>query len=323
MKCLLAAACTLLTTAGAFTQDAGDAIDLMTPEWRPAWRQLPLYVPKVPAQVTCIRSDAEATRFALAAWGEDKQELHVDFKNEQVVLAAWGAMRSDEGSLGSMTDILCERLLLTETTLKVRLHTVLWPGPGIDVPLDSEQAGRTLYPSLFLAAPRTERVEVDVVGSRRRDPERDVPTVGQKGFEVRIHPDSTPIREQIVVIQANDTVEQPRVTFDSRAGEHVLDIAWGKLGAGSYRLQLLDAAVANDVLRATVRAENVPIMLYSGPGEHHPRLTLLLPPVRAVQLHIVRAGGALPEGTPDFTAAQAKGLVVTVDATRTRPRTER
>ena len=86
----LFAAAALLSTSGAVAQN--DAIDLFGDDWTMAWRRLPLYVPKVPAQIVRIRSDAEATRFAMAAWGEDKQELHVDFKNEQVLVAAPDAL---------------------------------------------------------------------------------------------------------------------------------------------------------------------------------------------------------------------------------------
>ncbi|MCB9879371.1 MAG: hypothetical protein H6835_17385 [Planctomycetes bacterium] len=311
MKLLLVAVCSLLPMAAAPTQD--DGLDLMTRDWAGSWRRLSLYAPKVAPQVTCIRTDREATTFAMAAWGEDRKELHVDFKNEQVLVAAWGAMRSDKSSEGAPNDLHCDGLLLTEDTLKVRLRTVLWPGPGIDVPLDSKQPGRTMYPSLFLAVPRTERVEVDVVGSRRRDPAKDFPTVGEKALEVRVHPDATPDRERISVLLPDDGVDQPRVTHDARVGEHVLDIAWGKLGPGAYRLEMIAASIRDGVLHATVRADNVPIMLYSGPGEHHPRLTLQLPPVRAVQLRIERVGVPLPEDTPDFVASQSKDLVVTVE----------
>ncbi|MEZ6037345.1 MAG: hypothetical protein R3F29_07685 [Planctomycetota bacterium] len=307
----LFAAAALLSTSGAVAQN--DAIDLFGDDWTMAWRRLPLYVPKVPAQIVRIRSDAEATRFAMAAWGEDKQELHVDFKNEQVLVAAWGPLRSHEKSCGAMTDLHCEQLLLTEDTLKVRLRTVLWPGPGIDVPLDSKDAGRTLYPSLFLALPLTERLEVDVIGSRRRDPAKDFATVGEKTLQVRIHPDATPDRERISVIAWDGELDEPRVTHDARVGEHVLDVAWGKLGPGAYRLELIAATIVDDVLHATVCADNLPIMIYSGPGEHRPRLTLQLPPVKAVRLQIQRVGEALPEGTPDFVASKSDALLVTVD----------
>jgi len=311
----------MLATAAAVAQD--DGIDLLAEDRLFPQHHLSLYVPKVPPQITCIRSDEQATTFSLAAWGEDKQELHVDFQHEQVLVMAWGALRFDESSAGAATDLLCEQLRLEVDGLKVRLRTVIPPGPGIDVPLDSKAAGRTWYPSRFLKTPRTDRVEVDVVGSRRRDRKADFQPVAERTLQVRLHPDETPAREQLRLLSQSDRVDQPQVTFAERAGAPVLDLAWGKLGAGSYRLDLIAAAVRDGVLHATVRAENRPIVFYSGPGEHYPCMRLQLPPVTAVRLHIVRVGNPMPEGAADFTATKSEQLVVTVDQSQVYKPAER
>jgi hypothetical protein len=285
MKPLLAAAWFLLLPAAAFAQDEGT--NLLANRWMPWQYQLSVYVPKVPAQVTCIRDDAAATRFALAAWEEDKRELHVDFTKEQVLVFAWGAMKCDE-SLGLLTKITCEKLTLTEDTVNVQVRTLIPPGSGMDVPLDANHAGRTYYPSLFLKTPRSERVVVDVVGSRRRDRKLDFTPVAEKELTVRLHPDTTPAREKIQMRRADDTIDTPQVEFAVRDDEHVLDLAWGKLGSGAYDLEMIGAELDGDVLRATVLADNVPIFTYSGPGVLWPRLVLQVPKVRTVKLHIVR-----------------------------------
>lgn len=315
------AACVLAAAAAAFGQD--DGIDLLAADRLLLRHHLSLYVPKVPPQITCIRSDEQATTFSLAAWGEDKPELHVDFRNEQVLAIAWGALRFDESSAGWATELLCEQLRLEAEGLTVRLRTVIPPGPGIDLPLDSKAAGRTWYPSLFLRTPRTERVAVDVVGSRRRDRKVDFQPVAGQALEVRLHPDETPAREQLRLLGSSDAFDQPQVLLAARADAPVLDLAWGKLGPGAYHLDLIAASIRDGVLHATVRAENRPIMLYSGPGEHHPGLRLQLPPVNAVRLHIVRVGDALPEGTADFTPSKSEQLVVTVDHGQVRRRDDR
>ncbi|MBX3463972.1 MAG: hypothetical protein KF830_12440 [Planctomycetes bacterium] len=315
------AVCVMLATSAVFAQD--DGIDLLADLRFWARHEIPLYLPQVEPQVTCLRSDEDARQFSLAAWGEDKKELHVDFQNEQVLVIAWGPLRCDQSSSGLAIRMLCEQLRLEADGLKVRLRTVLPPGPGIDVALDSPATGLTSYPAQFLRTPRTERVEVDIVGSRRRDPKIDLQPVASEALVVRIHADETPAREQVLLLGGSDTVDQPQVTFTERNGKSLLDIAWGKLGPGSYQLDLIGASLQDGELHATVRAEQRPIMVYSGPGKHHPSLRLQLPPVKAVRLHIVRAGEPLAEGEADFTAVKSDRLVVTVDREQVRARAGR
>lgn len=303
----------LLLSASATAQAQG--MDLLAGDRYRTQFRISAYVPKVPVQITRIRSDAEATSFCLAAWGEDKKDLHIDFDRDQVLAVAWGALRFDESSAGSLTDIVCEDLRLVDDMLKVRLRTVIPPGPGIDLPLDAKAAGRTWYPSLFLKAPRTDRVVVDVVGSRRRDPARDFAAVTEKALEVRVLPDETPLREKITLLGTADAFDAPRVAFEKRGDAPILEVGWGKLASGAYRLDVIAAAMQDGVLQMTVRAENRPIAFYSGPGEHWPSLRLRLPVVDAVRLHIVRTGIPLPAATADFTASKSSTLTVTVDDT--------
>lgn len=276
------------------------------------------YNPRVSPQVLCIRSDEEASAFCLAAWNEENEALHVDFAHEQILVVAWGALRWAYDSGGFGTAIYLEKATIEEGALRATVRTVLPPGPGIDIAAD--RPGRTWYPSLFVRTPRTDKVEVDLIGARRRDRAVDFRPVATEGLEVRIAPDACPARERLSMIQPQPfgSGEEPRVTLQPRGDGLELVVAWGRLGPGAYRLELVGMRIDRGVARLRLRADNQLIVVYSGPGEHHPQLTLALPKVDKVLLDIERVGEPLAKGEVDFAAQVGDALVVTVDRSAVR-----
>ena len=281
------------------------------------------YNPKVEPQVRCLRSAEEAAEFALEAWGEENKELQVDYKNEQILVVAWGALRWAEGSGGFGIDIHLEKATIQDGTLRAVVRTVLPAGPGIDIAAD--QPGRTWYPSLFVRTPRTDRVEVDMIGARRRKPSPDFRPVATKELELRIAPDASPSRELMTFVEREETIgsKKPQVGLFTRKDRQVLEVAWGQLGAGLYRLELVGVHIDKGVARLCVRAENRQIMMYSGPGVHEPGFAVQFPgmenaadkPVEKVLLHIERVGIPLTAKEVDFEAMTSGKLEVTVDTT--------
>ncbi len=270
------------------------------------------YNPRVPPQVLCIRSDEEASAFCAQAWNEEKKELHIDFTREQILVVAWGALRWAEGSTGFGIEIHLEKLTILEDTLRATVRTVLPPGPGIDIAAD--QAGRTWYPSLFVRTPRTDRVVVDLIGARRREPAADFRPVATKLLEVRIAPDACPARERITMAAPRPAAfDKPQITLEQQDDKTLLYVAWGKLGAGAYRLELVGMSIDEGIARLRLRADNREIVVYSGPGEHHPQLAVALPKVTKVLLDIDRVGVPLAEVEEDFADQASEELVVTVD----------
>jgi len=310
LRCLRAlAASTLL--AQTCLLHAQDGIDLVA---EPGHRwHVSAYVPRVGPQVRCLRSDAEATQFCEAAWGEQKEALHIDFERDQILVLAWGPLRWAEGSAGAQIRMLLERATIEDGTLHVTVRTVLPPGPGIDIAADAP--GRTWYPSLFVRTERTERVVVDLVGARRHAPAPDFVPVTADGLELRVAPDASPLRERMALVPPQETKadDAPRAVVLDRGDETVLELTWGELGPGAYHLDLVGMRIERGVARLTVRAENVPIVVYSGPGVHRPGLAVAMPRVDKVLLHIERTGAALPAGCADFETGTGERLVVTVD----------
>lgn len=273
--------------------------------------KLPAYVPKVPTQIVCLRSDEEATRFCTAAWGEEKEALHVDFAHEQVIAVAWGALRFAEGSAGTSTEILLERAEIRDDTLFATVRTVLGPGPDIDIA--AERPGRTWYPSLFFHTPRTERVVVDLIGARRHDGNPDFRPVTEPDLEVRVGPDACPARERFTQVRRQHSAKTPTFWLDDRDGRTVLEVAWGEFGPGLYPTGLVGMLVDHGTARLTLRAASEPIDSYGGPGVERPGLAVVLPPVTRVLVHIERTGLPVAAGHQDFEPRTDGPLTVTVD----------
>ena len=298
---------------------AQDPIDLLADvRYRNGW-QVSAYNPRVEPEVRCIRSHDEATLFCAAAWDEEKDALHIDFAKEQIVVVAWGALRWAEGSAGAGVTIYVEQATISDGTLHLSVRTVIPPGKGIDIGPD--QPGRDWYPSRFIRTPRTDRVEVDIIGSRRRKPAADFRPVATKDLEVRVAPDASPSRELMSIVppEATRGATTPQMGLFKRGDQEVLEVVWGEFGPGSYRLELVGTLIDRGVARLTLRAENRAIMLYSGPGVHTPSLAVALPPVEKVLLHIERVGQALPATETDFEVQTGNRLDVTVDKSSIRP----
>ncbi len=303
-------AAVLLLTAGlAFAQEPGAVIDLLAQPY--ADLRVGVYVPKVTPQIRRLRTDDEATKFCTEAWGEQKPELHIDYDHEQVLVVAWGELRWVPEDAGAAVDILLERATIQEGTLHATVRTVLPPGTCIDVP--AQRPGRTWYPSLFVRAPRTDRVVIDLIGARRHDGFADFRPITDADFEVRIGPDACPSRERLQLLQRRFSHEQPRCELAEQDGRTVLQMAWGKFGPGFYKLDLVGMLIDGRTARLTVRAENRAIAFYSGPGEHHPGLAVALPEVDRVLLHVERVGKPLDAEQPDFEPGTGEQLSVTVD----------
>jgi hypothetical protein len=292
---------------------AQEVLDLLGDRHYRTQLSVSAYNPRVEPQVRCLRSVEEAAEFAQAAWGEEKEALHIDFEREQILVVAWGALRWAEKSAGWGIGIHLEKASIREGTLRVEVRTVLPAGPGIDIA--AEQPGRTWYPSLFVRTPRTDRVEVDLFGARRRKPLPDFRPVATKELELRIAPDACPSRELLSFLEREETLltKKPKIGLYERNDQQVLEVAWGRLGAGSYRLDLVGVLIDKGVARLNVRADNREIMFYSGPGVHEPGFAVQLPHVDKVLLHIERVGLALPAKESDFEAMASGKLEVTVD----------
>lgn len=297
---------------------APEHVDLLASPW--AELGVSVYQPRVPAQIRVLRSDEQAADFAAAAWDELQDALFVDYDREQIVVVAWGPLRFANDSEGASVEIVLERAELRGDTLHATVRTHIPPGPGIDIAHD--RPGRTRHPSLFFRTPRTDKVVLDVVGARRRDPATDLRTVTEPDLVVRLAPDASPSRDLVQRVDRRRTLAAttPEVALYDDGGTSVLEVAWGTFGAGLYRCDVVGLWIEGGVARVTVRAENRAIVFYSGPGEHRPGFAFALPKVRRVALHVERTGRPLPEGTPDFTPSNDERVQVTVDTSRVRAR---
>jgi hypothetical protein len=278
-------------------------------------RQISLPNPKVAPQIAVLRSKEEADRFAIAAWGEPRRELHVDFAHEQVLAIAWGAHDwLPDGQDGPEVRSICAKV--DDDVLKVLVRTTIPVGDGGEV---AGAGTQRWYPSDFRRVPKTGRVKVEVVGARRRDKLRDFAPVVEPGLEVRVAVDAAPQRE---LARAMPTLTRGsgdvgvELGAGDTDGEECVAICWGRLGSGAYGLRVLGVVVRDGITRLEIEAENRPIMMYSGPGEHVPALSLAVPESKRVEVHIVRSGLPLDEGERDFEPSSKGRLTVTVDRSR-------
>ncbi|HEX5054732.1 MAG TPA: hypothetical protein VFZ65_23350 [Planctomycetota bacterium] len=295
-------------------QDKPDPIDLLTIN-PPV---LPLYVPRWPdARIDVITDDAAATKYAVAAFGENKSELHVDFANLQVLAVCWGERILDADFRGGCPEVSLEKAVVEVDVdvLRITVRTHLPLGARSE-PAAGDGATRTWQPSVFLCAPKTARVVVDVVGARpRAGTAKDFVQVNTPALVVRVAPDSAPSRREVeLVAPAGPSPEEPAILAEHRAGGWRLAVHWGEHpGDGIYRLCVDELLIKGGVARLTVRAERVSVFFYSGPPELRPSLSLELPAVDRIALHIVRRGSLTPGDQHDFTDQHAEGLDVDVD----------
>src|SRR5580765_8542250 len=152
----------LALARGLAAQEPVDLLDSIMPP------TIALYGAKVStARIVILRTDDEARAFAGEAFGEDKKELHVDFAKERVVALCWGPRRVDYDFRGGTPELRLDHAVIADKTLQLTLRTLLPLGEHGE-PDDTANC-RVWYPAVFLRAPVTERVRVDVVGARCRD----------------------------------------------------------------------------------------------------------------------------------------------------------
>src|SRR4029079_18336174 len=114
----LLAAFVLAFSAALAAQAPVDLLDTSVPA------ELSLYNPKVTAaRVLVLRSDEEARAFAMAAFGEDQKDLHVDFAKEQVVAICWGPRRVRQDFRGGVPELWLDRAVIAEGALQLTLRT--------------------------------------------------------------------------------------------------------------------------------------------------------------------------------------------------------
>jgi hypothetical protein len=260
------------------------------------------------ARVVVIRSDDEARAFAIAAFGTDKKQLHIDFAKEQVVAICWGTRRVARALLGRghLPQMPIHRAVIADQTLQIALRTLLPLGKGGEDP-----EGLVTYPSIFLKTPITRSVSVEVGGARCRDQQTDFQPVEEDGLEVRVLPDSMPARTEVYhgFDDRWPTGVAARVVLEPAANGKRLVIDWGAHPPACYALDVVELRIQDGVAHLAVRAH----VFQPGGPVLRTKCVLNLPPVQRVVLRIDRVG-ALPAGdTRDFVPSAGPELTVEVD----------
>ena len=266
------------------------------------------------ARVVVIRSDDEARNFAIAAFGADKKQLHIDFAKEQVVAICWGTRRVARALLGRghLPQMPIHRAVIADQTLQIALRTLLPLGKGGEDP-----EGLVTYPSIFLKTPITRSVCVEVGGARCRDQQTDFQPVAEGDLEVRVLPDSMPARTEVDhgFDDRWPTGIAARVVLEPAANGKRLVIDWGSHPPACYALEVVELRLQDGVAHIAVRAHVFQPMSYQGPPELRPKCVLDLPAVQRVVLRIDRVGALTAGDTRDFAPSAGKELTVEVDRT--------
>lgn len=263
------------------------------------------------ARVVVLRDDDAARAFAIAAFGEDKKELHIDFQKEQIVGICWGTRRVTREILhrGGLPHMPIDRAVIADGTLKIELRTLLPVGAGGEDP-----EGDVTCPSIFLHTPITQRVRVEVGGARCRDQSTDFQPKREGNVEVRVLPDSMPSRADVAVVVARapeDPATRVELTAVDQGKRLVID--WGDHPPACYTLDVVELRIEDGVAHIAARAHVFEPMSYQGPPTLRPRCVLDLPPVRRVLLRIDRVGALTDGDTRDFAPSIGKDLGVEVD----------
>ncbi|MFK7740914.1 MAG: hypothetical protein AB8H80_11380 [Planctomycetota bacterium] len=304
------------------TANASKRPSKLQPEHRVPTRHLPLFEPNVRPGIQVLRCDEDATRFARQAWGRDRQELHVDYDHELVLVASWGTFERAQARWNGPPQLLVERVRRRGDTLHVTVRTTLSLPAHRTVAAAPDKTPRALRPSRFVSMPKAPRVHIDVVGSRRAKGKLDFASYYERGLHVRVHPDETsalaafkaipPPERLALVLQLEAKKGVPTTIVRNRSQDRErLDICWGEHPAGNYQLELVRARIHKNTAYLTVRASNNPF----GHRRWHrytPKLSLAHPDVDHIRLHI-ECTGPRDAGYSRFTPFENGDLTVTVD----------